>query len=259
MKRLAASLVVLAAAVAVSRAQSLTFTGTGPGNKAGQTLNASVTFTVSNLDLIVTLSNTATFDADDAPDILTSVFFSIADDPKLIPVSADLGTGSSLLGRKVPVGFDGDVGGEWAYRNDLLKAPDGADEGISSSSLKWFGKKYLFPGEAIKGVGPQSGIHFGITTLNDLPTNNRGNIKNQNLIQDTVVFTFAGLPEDFDLSEITNVNFHYGTALKPPDLEAQIPTTISEPSTIGLVTLALLAVLAGFRRKVGRPFDSTAP
>jgi hypothetical protein len=259
MKNVAISLVVFVVAAVASRAQSLTYTGTGSGNNTGQTLNAAVTFTVSNLDLIVTLSNTATFDANDAPDILTSLFFSIAGDPKLIPVSADLAPDSTLLGRHVPAGFDGDVGPEWAYRNNLLKAPLGADEGISSTSLKWFSKKYHFPGETIRGAGPLSGIHFGLTTLDDLPTNNRSNIKNQNLIQDTVVFTFTGLPVDFDLSEIADVSFHYGTALKPPDLAAEIPTTVSEPSTIALVAVGLLGALAGFRRKIARPFDSTSP
>jgi len=259
MKKTIISFVVLAVVAVAAKAQSVTYTATGPGDNHGETLNAAVTFTVSNLDLIVTLSNTATFDANDAPDILTSVFFGIADDPKLTPVSADLAPGSLLLGRKVPVDFDGDVDGEWAYRNDLLKAPLGADEGISSTSSKWFSKKYLFPGEAIRGAGPLSGIHFGLTTLNDLPPNDRSDIKNQNLIQDSVVFTFAGLPEDFDLSEISDVSFHYGTALKPPDLEGQMPTTISEPNTIALVIVGLLGALAGVRRKIARPFDTTAP
>ena len=97
--------VALAALIVDSDTYALTFTGAGPGNNPGQTLQASATFVVSNLDLVVTLSNDATFDPNDAPDILTGVFFAIEGDPALTPVSAMVGPGSLMIDHRPLSGF----------------------------------------------------------------------------------------------------------------------------------------------------------
>lgn len=75
MKKAVASLFALVLFVVASSAYGLTFTATHSGDEAGETLKATATFTVSNLDLIITLSNDATFDPNDrqdAPDGLTA-------------------------------------------------------------------------------------------------------------------------------------------------------------------------------------------
>ena len=140
MRKVAMGLVALVLFIAVGSANGIastgtdggvTFTATGPGNAPGKTLHASATFVLSNLDLIVTLDNTGTFDPNDPGDILTAIFFKIKGDPALTPVSAQLGPDSSAIAHPLPMGFDGDVGGEWAYRNNLTKAPLDANEGIS--------------------------------------------------------------------------------------------------------------------------------
>ena len=189
--RIIAGVVAGVAIAAISSvASGQTVTATGPGKEPGETLGASATFTVSNLDLIVTLSNTGTFDPVNANDILTAVFFTLSDDLKLTLVSAEVASGSSIIAQRLPLGFDGNVASQWAYRNDLVRAPNGTDEGISSTSLKWFGTKNLFSSEKIKGFGSFGGISFGITTPDDLGGHKRGNLKNQALDQDSVVFTF---------------------------------------------------------------------
>ena len=232
--------------------KGLTFTATGPGDNRGETLHASATFAVSNLNLIVTLENTGTFDPNDPADILTALFFTIAGNLALTRVSAELGPDSSVIGHRLPLGFDGDVGGEWTYRNNLTRTPQGANEGISSTNLKWFGnKKYLFPGEQLRGAGHPGGVDFGITTLFDLPSNNRGGIKNKGLIQNVVVFTF-GLPAGFERMEISDVTFLYGTNLKPSEILDGVLTAIPEPSTISLVTAGLLGALTLARRRMLR-------
>jgi len=252
MKKFAMGLVALVLLIAVSPAHGsvLTFTATGPGSKPGETLHASATFAISNLDLIVTLSNTGTYDSKDAADILSAILFKIDNGgPKLTPVSAELVTDSSVISHPLPMGFDGDVGGEWAYRNSLTNTPE---EAIASDNLKnWFGKSdFLFPGPDLnkhKGVG---GVDFGLTTLDDLPGNNKGGIKNQGLIQASVVFTFAGLPEGFKLSDITDVTFQYGTNLKQPDITGEAIAQIPEPGTISLVAAGLLGALTLVRRRI---------
>lgn len=251
MKKIATFLVALTSFVVVSTGYSLTFTASRPGDNPGETLKAKATFVVSNLNLVVTLENTATFDSNDPADILTAIIFNIQGNPKLVPVSAELGSGSSVIGRALPMGFDGDVGGEWAYRNGLTKAPQGANEGISTANLKWFSnKKYLFPGDNLQGGKSPSGINFGLTTLNDFPVNNKGGLKNQGLIKTEVVFTFAGLPENFDLSQISDVTFQYGKSLKQPEIAGELIDVVPEPSTITLVAAGLLGAVALARRRV---------
>ena len=237
---------------------SVTFTAKGPGNAPGKTLEASATFAVSNLDLIVTLSNLGTFDPSVPADILTSIFFKINGDPALTPVSAQLGPDSSAIAHPLPMGFDGDVGGEWAYRNNLTGAPLGANEGLSSIGLKWFKAKDLFPGSNLQGPKAPGGVQFGVTTIHDLYGNNKGGLKNQGLIQAEVIFTLADLPQGFEYTdlatEISNVTFQYGSNLKQPDIpailgeEGQIP----EPSTISLVAAGLLGALTLARRRMLR-------
>ncbi len=162
-------------------------------------------------------------------------------------MSAEVASGSSIIAHRLPVGFTGNVGSQWAYRNDLVGAPDGTDEGISSTSLKWFGTKNLFSSEKIKGFGSLGGISFGITTPDDLGGHNRGNLKNQALDQDSVVFTFSGLPEDFSLSDISDVTFQYGTSLKAPDLIGGAIENVPEPPTMALVVAGMIGALVATR------------
>jgi hypothetical protein len=234
---------VLAIAAISSVVHGQTFTAQGPGNDPGETLAASATFSVSNLDLVVTLSNTGTFDPIVANDILTGIFFTINGDPKLTPESAEVAPGSSVIDRKMPVGFTGNVGSQWAYRNDLVGAPNGTDEGISSASQRWFAPRDLFSSKKIKGFGSFSGISFGLTTLSDLPGNDRAGLKNQPVIQNSVVFTFSGLPDDFSVSEISHVTFQYGTELKAPELLDNMANGVPEPPTIVLVAVGMIGAL----------------
>jgi hypothetical protein len=229
-------------------ARGQTVTASGPGDDPGEMLSATATFIVSNLDLIVTVSNTGTFDPVNANDILTGIFFDINGDPTLTPESAEVANGSSVIDHRLPLGFAGDVSSQWAYRNDLVRAPNGTTEGISSASQKWFGTKNLFSRDKIKGFGSFGGISFGITTLDDLGGHDRGNLKNQELTQNSVVFTFSGLPDDFSLSDISDVTFQYGTSVKAPDLIGDmIANNVAEPPTIALVILSLLGAMAATR------------
>ncbi len=254
MRNVAGVVVVFAAVAVGAMARGQTVTASGPGTDPGETLDATATFTVSNLDLIVTLSNTGTFDPVNANDVLTGIFFTLDGDLKLTPESAEVAPGSSVIDHRLPLGFSGDVGSQWAYRNDLVGAPNGTDEGISSTSLKWFGTKNLFSREKIKGFASLGGgISFGITTLDDLGGHDRGNLKNQALIQNSVVFTFSGLPDGFSLSDISDVTFQYGTSVKAPDLIGDaIANGVGEPPTIALVAMSLLGVLGARRCGVVR-------
>jgi hypothetical protein len=224
-----------------------TYTATAAGNNANETLNASATFVLTNSDLVVTLANTSKSDPDDASDILTGLLLDITGDPKLTAVSADLGPDSSIIDRSVPTNFTGNVGGEWSYRNDLIRAPEGDNEGISSSALRWFRARDLFSNKRIPGARSLSQVQFGLTTLNDLPGNDDASLKGRALIANSVVFTFAGLPAGFTLSDITKVDFQYGYRVTPASEilgESVSVVPIPEPSTITLVAAGLLGAIS---------------
>jgi hypothetical protein len=257
MNKLATVFVAVALFVVASTARAVTYTGTQTDTvkKEGTVaFKASATFVVSNLDLVVTLSNTGTYDPRSSADILTGVFFDLVGDAHLTPVSATVPMpGDSVIGHALPSGFDGNVGGEWAYANGLAyTTSEGTDnEGISSTKLKWFKKKALFPGEKIPGVSPLSGVQFGVTTLEDTAGNDLGSLKNKGLIQDTVVFVFdlpsslSGLTTSTISNDISNVTFQYGTSIKTGiDIAGEMVAQVPEPNTISLVAVGLLGAAA---------------
>ncbi len=259
MKKFATAFValILLSAVTSVRAQTATGSTTTTIKKEGTvTLKASATFVVSNLELIVTLSNLGTADPQSPADILTGVFFEISGDPHLTPISATVGGSSTIIGHRMPLGFNGNIGGEWAYKNDLpyLGANGKDNEGISSTKLSWFKKKDLFPGGKIKGSSPLSGAQFGLTTLDDLMSNNQGGIKNKALVQNTVVFVFEGLPSNFTVNDISAVTFQYGTSIKKGlDVSGLMVHQIPEPSALSLVAVGLFGTLALIRTRARRP------
>src|SRR5258708_40017336 len=94
-----AVILIAALAIVAPPAQSaVTYTGSSPGNDAGETNRASVTFSLSlsgtTTNLLVSLTNLATYKPNNSPDILSAVFFSLAGNPTLTKVSGVLSAGS---------------------------------------------------------------------------------------------------------------------------------------------------------------------
>jgi len=239
--------VILMAALAIvatpARA-AVTYTGSKPSNDAGETNKASVTFSLSlsgtTTNLLVSLTNLATYKPNDPQDILTAVFFSLTGDPTLTKVSALLNAGS--VGVKngstltVPGGV---VGGSWAYRAGLSGAPGGANEGISSAGFTQFGRANLFPGASLpEDNSPPGGLGGGLTTATDDGSKYNGGLSGRPFIKDSVVFKLGAVPASFTLSGISTVSFQYGTML---GTEPNVPgSMVPEPSS---VTLAVLGIV----------------
>jgi hypothetical protein len=234
-------LCALAAMVSTVAHASL-FTASGVNPASGNALAASANFTVSAGNLVVTLCNTSTDDTTLPTDVLTAVFFDIAGNPTLTPVSALLEAGSTVIYDSQPAG--GVVGGEWAYGNGLSTPPAPATQGISSAGFGAFGNAN-FPGANLAGPTAVDGLQYGIVSAgDDVDTGNTGITGSGGLIKNCVVFTLDNLPGSFTLDDISNVSFQYGTAFGEPN--------IPEPTTVIAGALLLLPFAASTVRRFRR-------
>ncbi len=240
----AATLLLALAFVATPAQSAVTYTGTGPGNDAGETNKASVTFSLSvsgtTTNLLVTLTNLATYKPNDSPDILSAVFFSLAGAPTLTKVSGVLNAGSVAVedgsNLTVPGGV---VGGSWAYAAGLSGAPGSANEGIGAAGFGLFGSGNLFPGATLPGdSSPPNGVGGGLTTATDDGSQYNGGLSGRPFIKDSAVFKLGAVPASFTLSGISTVSFQYGSALVG---EPNVPgILVPEPSVVALTGCGLL-------------------
>jgi len=185
-------------------------------------LAARATFAESNGDLVITLENLSTADVVEPLQVLTGVYFDI-DGVTFTPLSAVLTPGSSVLFSEMSntvngLDSNGEVGGEFAFRDDLTGVPSGASMVIASVGLDdELGASGLFPGEPLWGppADAPDGLGYGIVSAGDDP--NGGNSKvigGVPLIQNGVIFTLSA-STDFNPDDITGVVFNYGTSFNP--------------------------------------------
>jgi hypothetical protein len=207
-------------------------------------LSASAEFELVGSTLHVTLQNTSDADVLQPSQVLTGMFFSIAGNPSLTPLSATTLGATSLGG--VPVsGAGAAVGGEWAYLNGLSQY--GANSGISSSGLGIFGAANVFPpGTNLSGPVAPNGLQYGLASAGDNTATGNAAILGTELTKYGVEFLFSGF--DLPLSSITGIHFQYGAALTDANFAAA--ANVPEPGSLALMAVALAAV--GIRRRPRR-------
>ena len=182
-------------------------------------LAAKATFVQDGTYLRVTLENIAASGARVPSDVLTGVFFDL-DGVTLTPVRAVLGADSSVLYPQTGSGVDanGEVGGEFAYRDGLHGLPTGVHMTISSVGMgDLVGPPHLFPGSDLSPPNAPNGLNYGIVS-GISPEANSKLTGSEPLIQNAVIFTLAGLPGDYCLAdklELYDVMFNYGTDFNP--------------------------------------------
>lgn len=187
---------------------------------AGQR-SASANFHISGTSLQVTLTNISNFDVTEPVGVMTGVFFNVTGSAlSLTPQSAIVPGGSTVLFGSTGPGNS--VGGEWAYKSAPMT---GFTQGISASGLGIFGPGDVFPGSGnLQGPDSPGGLEYGMTSSGDNPATGNTPVTGTNaLIKNAVVFTFSGLPANFDLNRINAVRMQYGTDLSEPHLDADVP------------------------------------
>jgi hypothetical protein len=226
--------------VSLNAGAGVTYVASGTNSVTGKALSASVTFDITNSsELVVSLSNLGA-PVRAASDILTALYFDLNGVTTLTPVSALLGPGSVLANGPTPSGTT--LGDFWEYKGGLSVAPDGDTFGISSTGLNIFGPGGNFGTNSQKLDGGSYGV------INGSPSGGNGQIANEPLVDNTIVFTLNGLPAGFSLRSISGVEFQYGTTLTGTPLLTASP--VPEPSALAVLGLGT-AVLA-LRRKVAR-------
>ena len=200
-------------------------------------LSARATFERSGDNLLVTLENISMFDVTAPIQLLTGVFFNISGatltpyNAVLTSLSAEMGGPSyiefAFAADQEPLGdpndgldSNGEVGGEWGYRDDLSAGliPTGAVHVIAVAGLgDLVGFDHLFPGENIDDPPAPDGMNYGILSAGDDPqTGNTPVTGTEPLIKNGVVFSLSmsDVAGDFDVSaNISDVTFNYGTDL----------------------------------------------
>jgi hypothetical protein len=220
-------------------------------------LSASATFEllVGN-KLQLTLTNTSSYDVLEPIQVLTAVFFNLTPPTSLTPVSALVAPGSTVLFETTASG--GIVGGEWAFKSGLTGAPGNTALGVSSSGLGLFGPDNVFPpGTNLQGPDDPDGLQYGITSAGDNPTTGNQKVTGGNdntptaLIKNSVIFTFNA-PDGFSPeTNISDVQFQYGTSLSetcyPGNPSEPHSESAPEPGSIVVWSLLFGAVCVGLR------------
>lgn len=261
MKKLLTNLLlgVVATTALNAAADSALFPGAGIG-PGGIAVSASAFVDFSGDLLTITLKNTS--EANSGTDVpgstLTGFFWKFKDgiNPTLIPVSATVAPGSSVLGTCsvlscVSVNNLGvNVGGEFGFGYQALGFPGGTQWGIASSGYLTSGlpgDMGNFNGANLDDPVSLDGINFGLVS-NAADYNPNGGLAGIPVIQSAVVFVLSGA-SGLQTSDIVTGNFQYGTSFSELNVLDAPPTQVPEPSSAALLVLGLLGLGVAQRGK----------
>lgn len=228
-----------------ANAGTLTYSASGTNTYSGNNnpLSAAVVFDYDGSSVLkVTLQNTVPGGAYVPSDVLTDLFWTSSSGVTLTPVSAALGSGSTVV--NPPGSYT--LGKEWQYLAGL-SGPGGTNTGIGSSGLGIFSS-----GNFSAGGNPTDGMNYGIISGVNAGANPA--VNSGTFVNNSMVFTLS-VGSGFNLNSISNVYFQYGTSLSEPRLAGQpsSPSNVPEPGTIAmLATMGTSSLCFGIRRRTAR-------
>jgi hypothetical protein len=227
--------------------------GTGPG---GVPVSASALVDFTGDLMTITLRNTSlAHSGTDVPgSTLTGFFWKFKDgvNPTLIPESATVATGSSILGvcNVLTCVGETNVGGEFGFSYQALGFPRGTNFGIASSGYLTSGLTGNignFNGANLDDPESLDGINFGLIS-SAAGSNSNGGLEAVPVIQSAVTFVLSGAGQ-LQVSDIESGNFQYGTSFSELNiLDAPPPGQVPEPTSVALLGLGLLGLLVAKRR-----------
>jgi hypothetical protein len=230
MKKLVMSVAVLAAIFFIfagaARADQV-FSTPGGSTSAGGPVSSTVDFNLSGSTLTITLTNSQA-GITNAGQLLTDVFFTL---------SAGSATLSSQTGDLITIGSGGavtDMGAStlgWGFGPAIVNSTDGFELCV------------ICQGGPTAGATPSEGI------IGPTPNGNGsidGNKPHNPFINQTATFTLTGVSAG---TSVGGVLFSFGTA--PGDnVPAGPPSSVPEPSSLLLLAVGLMGVLALTGRKL---------
>ncbi len=228
-----------------AQAGTLTFSANGKNTVSGNNnpLSAAVIFDYDGSSVLkVTLQNTASGGAYVPSDVLTDLFWTDSGKATYTPVSAALGSGSTLT--NAPATYD--LGKEWQYLSGISGYKN-ANMGIGSSGLGIFGD-----GNFSANGNHTDGMNYGI--INGLNANANPAAQSGTFANNTMVFTLK-VGTGFSLDSISNVWFQYGTSTSEPAFQgsASSPSNVPEPGAITmLASVGTSGLFFGVRRRTKR-------
>ncbi|OUL34888.1 XDD4 family exosortase-dependent surface protein [Nostoc sp. 106C] len=243
--------VVTAGQIPKANAATMTFSATGTNSNSGGTTNAlgaKVVFDdslISQGKLQVTLTNTGP-GATVPSDILTALFWDITGNPTGLSLS-------SAIAPKVVA----DNGASTTTNVDLKSLDEWKlpNTGNGSAALPGITQNY---GIGTAGLGIFQGgggqqFNYGIISGYDSPN---PAVAGGTFVKDSATFVLSGLSTNFNIQNINNVRFQYGTALNEPSITKNQgtyytsppppPQQVPEPATnaaLGLLAVSALKVL----------------
>jgi hypothetical protein len=254
-KILLAGITLCALSAGVAKAD-LIFSGSGTDNSDNSAISASVDFSLSGNVLTVVLTNTAGFNTISQGSVLTNLGWTVAPDTAT-PLPSSAGTialtpGSSLVSGTIVDTTDA-LGTEWNYT-----AGDGASSSGFGVGAVSDGHGNLCGSTTCTGAA-LDGAAFGLVGIGaDLSLNG---LKPANTyVEDSVTITLdlASAPA-FSLSNITSVDFQYGTGSGEGDITVNRCTggsncnldtpPIPEPASMTMLGTSLIGLCAFTRRR----------
>lgn len=222
---------------ASSYAAPIVFNGTGTNPASGNALSASASFDIVGTTLTVVLTNNNPVSR--PSDILIALFWDMGTNTATLSnFDADVTTGSSPH----PQDLDSNGGnGEWRFAANPAGLPSITQHyGVGTAGFGIF----TSPG----------GQQFNWGLING-KVNPNPPVSGGTFIDNSATFTFT-LPTGFT-GAISNVRFQYGTSLTEPSIICATPsctldddTPTPEPSTFGVMGVAVSALIVALRRRV---------